>query len=67
MKNKERKILADKIAKAEWIIQHSEDEWEVKKAQMDIMELSGHVDNLDDITIIDEMVQEILESKKFDN
>ena len=66
MKNKERKNLANKIAKAEWIIQNSNDPQEVKKAEAEIFNLSSHVDKLEDMTIIDEMVQEILSSKKFD-
>ena len=66
MKNKERKNLANKIAKAEWIIQNSNDLQEVKKAEAEIFNLSSHVDKLEDMTIIDEMVQEILSSKKFD-
>ena len=66
MKNKERKNLANKIAKAEWIIRNSNDPQEVKKAEAEIFNLSSHVDKLEDMTIIDEMVQEILSSKKFD-
>jgi len=66
MKNKERKNLANKIAKAEWIIQNSNDPQKVKKAEAEIFNLSSHVDKLEDMTIIDEMVQEILSSKKFD-
>ena len=33
---------------------------EIKKAESEIMSLSGHVDNLEDMMIIDEMVQDIL-------
>jgi hypothetical protein len=33
----------------------------VQKAQMQIMELSGRVDKLEDMVIIDELVQEILD------
>lgn len=60
MKTKELKNLAKKIANAELIVQTSEDPQVVRKAQNQIMELSSHVHNLDDITTIDEMVQEIL-------
>lgn len=60
MKRKELKNLAKKIAQAEHIIQTSDNQDEIQQAQMEIMTLSSHVDSLDDITIIDEMVQELL-------
>ena len=60
MKRKELKNLAKKIAQAEHIIQTSDNQYEIQRAQMEIMTLSSHVDSLDDITIIDEMVQELL-------
>lgn len=60
MKRKELKNLAKKIAQAEHIIQTSDNQEEIQRAQMEIMKLSSHVDSLDDITIIDEMVQELL-------
>lgn len=60
MKKKELKNLAQKIAKYEKIIQTSSDKAEIKKAESEIMSLSGHVDNLEDMMIIDEMVQDIL-------
>ena len=60
MKTKELKNLAKKIANAELVVQTSEDPQVVRKAQNQIMELSSHVNSLDDITTIDEMVQEIL-------
>lgn len=60
MKRKELKNLAKKIAQAEHIVQTSDNQDEVQRAQMEIMTLSSHVDSLDDITIIDEMVQELL-------
>ena len=63
MKKKELKNLAKKIANAEYIIQTSSDEKEIKRAQMEIMTLSGHVDSLEDIEIIDELVQEFLQQK----
>lgn len=61
MKKKELKNLAQKIAKAERIIQTSDDPKAVAKAESEVMELSGHVDTLEDIVIIDEMVQDLLE------
>lgn len=60
MKRKELKNLAKKIAQAEHTIQTSDNQDEIQRAQMEIMTLSSHVDSLDDITIIDEMVQELL-------
>lgn len=60
MKRKELKNLAKKIAQAEHIVQTSDNQDEIQRAQMEIMILSSHVDSLDDITIIDEMVQELL-------
>ena len=60
MKTKELKNLAKKIANAELIVQTSDDPQDIYKAQNQIMELSSHVHSLDDITTIDEMVQEIL-------
>lgn len=60
MKRKELKNLAKKIAQAEHIVQTSDNQDQIQRAQMEIMTLSSHVDSLDDITIIDEMVQELL-------
>lgn len=60
MKRKELKNLAKKIAQAEHIVQTSDNQDEIQRAQMEIMTLSSHVDSLEDITIIDEMVQELL-------
>lgn len=60
MKRKELKNLAKKIAQAEHIIQTSDNQDEIQRAQIEVMTLSSHVDSLDDITIIDEMVQELL-------
>ena len=61
MKKKEQKALAQKIAKYELIVQTSNDKKRIHDAQDKIMELSGHVETLDDMAAIDEMVQEILE------
>ena len=64
MKKKELKNLAQKIAKAEMIIQSSTSSTaEKSKAEQEIMRLSSHVDSLEDIVIIDELVQEILEKQ----
>lgn len=61
MKQKELKNLAKKIAKYELIIQQSEDMNARAKAEAAIMELSGKVDSIEDIVIIDELVQEYIE------
>ena len=61
MKQKELKNLAKKIAKFELIIQQSDDMKERAKAEAAIMELSGKVDSIEDIVIIDELVQEYIE------
>ena len=60
MKKKELKRIAEKIAKAECIIQTSTDKKAVKKAEQDIMELSGSVHDLEDMAAVDELVQELL-------
>ena len=60
MKKKELKNLAQKIAKYEKIIQTSDGKAEIQKAEQEIMRLSGHVDNIEDMMIIDEMIQDIL-------
>lgn len=60
MKQKELKNLAKKIAKAELIIRDSNDPDAIRRAETDIMKLSGHVNRLEDMVIIDDLVQEIL-------
>lgn len=62
MKRKELKELAKKIAKAELIIQRDEDPKQVQQAKDEIMKLSGHVDSLEDIMLMDEFVQDILKN-----
>lgn len=61
MKHKELKNLAQKIAKCEKIVQTSTDKNAIRRAQDEIMNLSGCVDSLEDIMILDEMIQDILE------
>ena len=60
MKRKELKNLAKKIAKAEMIVQTSEDEHEVNRAQQEIMELSGKVSSIEDMIELDDLIQEII-------
>ena len=61
MKRKELKALATKIAKSEYVIQTSSDPKAIRKAQEDIMDLSGRVQSLEDMVIIDELVSDMLE------
>ena len=60
MKRKEKKQLAEKIAKYERIIQSTNDRDKIKEAESKIMELSTHVCDLEDMVEIDEMVQDLL-------
>lgn len=60
MKRKEKKQLAEKIAKYERIIQSTDDKDKIKEAESKIMELSTHVYDLEDMVEIDEMVQDLL-------
>jgi short-subunit dehydrogenase involved in D-alanine esterification of teichoic acids len=60
MKRKEKKQLAEKIAKYERIIQSTDDRDKIKEAESKIMELSTHVCDLEDMVEIDEMVQDLL-------
>ena len=60
MKMKELKNLAKKIAKCEQTIQNSDDKEAIRKAEEEIMKISGSVKSLEDIRIIDELVQELL-------
>lgn len=61
MKRKELKALANKIAKVEQKLRKTEDPKQKKRLEAEIMELSGQVDSLEDMVIVDEMVLEILE------
>lgn len=60
MKRKEKKQLAEKIAKYERIIQSTDDRDKIKEAESKIMELSTHVCDLEDMVEIDEIVQDLL-------
>lgn len=60
MKKKELKALAVKIAKAEKKLQETQDSKGKALLEQEIMSLSGRVDALEDMILIDEMVQEIL-------
>lgn len=62
MKQKELKNLAKKIAAQEKLLASSDDPTVKSRAQSEIMKLSGHVHNLDDMVAIDDMVREILKN-----
>ena len=61
MKKKELRAIAEKIAKAEMLIQTSNDKDAIRKAQEEIMKISSHITDMEDLDLIDELVQEILE------
>ena len=63
MKKKELKSLAKRIADAEYIIQTSSDKKEINDAKKNIMDLSNHAIDLEDMIILDELVQDILSQK----
>ena len=61
MKNRKIKKLAELIAAQELIIQNSEDDLEIAKAQSEVIRLiTKNVKYLDDIEALDEAVQKIL-------
>ena len=61
MNKKELKGLAKKIANLELKTKKSTDKNEVSKLEMEIMKLCGKVESLDDVSILDELILEILE------
>lgn len=64
MKKKDLKVLAKKIADAEYIIQSSTDQKAIRQAQETILELSGKSKlTMEDTFILDELIQEILSQK----
>lgn len=60
-RNKELKNLAKKIALAEKKLSLAQTEEDTKKYQDQIIELSGQINNPNDLFLLDEMIQEILE------
>lgn len=61
MKRKELKQLAQKIANAQKICSSSETtDKEKRAAELEIEKLTSHVDSLDDIFILDELVMDML-------
>ncbi len=63
MKRKELKSLAEKIARYEHMIQHTDNEKLKQQVEAEIMKLCGSVDSLEDMVAIDELVMKILEKK----
>lgn len=61
MKRKELKNLAIKIAKAEKRRQEAITEEEKHQAEVEIMDLSGRVMNLNDMMELDDLIQEMIE------
>lgn len=62
MKKKELKKIAEQIAYYEKILQNSEDNYEKHEAQEAILDLTRRVDNIDDMSFIDDYVQEYLKN-----
>lgn len=63
MTKKQRKQMAQRIAKLEHIIQTNTDKDAVKTAKDEIVQLQASADmDLEDMCAVDEMVQEILQS-----
>lgn len=60
MKRKERKQLAQKIAKLQKKYDTSTDMKEKSRLEAEIMDLCSQVDNMEDMIAIDEMVLELL-------
>lgn len=67
MKRKERKQLAEKIARAQRKYDNASDMKEKQRYEAEIMELCSKVDNMEDMIAIDEMVMNLLleNSKNF--
>lgn len=64
MTKKQLKTLATQLAKNEYIIQTSDNSYEVNEAKDAIMDLNMRYElELDDMLKLDEMVQEILAKK----
>lgn len=65
MKQKELKNLAKQIANAERVIQTSDDSEAISKAQNTILSMSKKGMTVEEMTIVDELVQEILQAENF--
>ena len=60
MKEKDLKNLAEKIAKAELIIQNSNDESVIENAQKLILKLTSQITSIEDMLLLDEKIQKFL-------
>ncbi len=58
MKRKELKNLAEKIAKAEIKYQAATSETEKKEIENEIIKLSGKVNNVEDMLLLDDFIQD---------
>jgi len=67
MKTKEIKELAKKIAQAEYILRHSDDDNKRAKAQGDILVYSNMIYSMEDMIAIDDKVIKILEKLEASN
>ena len=65
MKQKELKNIAKIIAKAECVIQEGGDSEAVTKAQNTILNMSKKGMTVEEMMIVDELVQEFLETENF--
>ena len=65
MKQKELKNIAKIIAKAERVIQEGGDSEAVSKAQNTILNMSKKGMTVEEMMIVDELVQEFLETENF--
>jgi hypothetical protein len=65
MKQKELKNIAKIIAKAERVIQDGGDSEAVSKAQNTILNMSKKGMTVEEMMIVDELVQEFLETENF--
>ena len=63
MKKKELKAIALKIVKLETIISENSDEQAVTNAKLELMRLTGSIESLSDMMVIDSIVQESLSRK----
>ena len=64
MKKRELKKLAQKMAQLELIASGEEEEGNSQKAQQKIIELTGKIDDPEDLFYLDELIQDILRDKK---
>jgi hypothetical protein len=61
MKTKEIKELAKKIAQAEYVLQHSDNDEKKEKAKSTILYYSNMISSIEDMLAVDDKVAKILE------